>query len=97
VQGFELEVLKGAGEALARCEFVLTETSLISVNRGAPRTDEVIAFMKERGFRLFDVCAFHRREDHSLWQMDVLFINERSRFLPAQELNAENWSSPRWS
>ncbi len=91
VQGYELEVLKGATSYLPRCELVLLEASLIPVNRGCPLVDEVIAFMRARGFRLLDICSLLRRRDGALWQVDLLFIHPASPLVPAPELTAENW------
>jgi FkbM family methyltransferase len=91
VQGYELEVLKGAAQCLPTCEFVLLECSLIPINRGCPLIADVLAFMRERGFRLLDICAEHRRKDAALWQTDLMFINERSRYMPVPELTTSNW------
>jgi FkbM family methyltransferase len=82
-QGFELEVLRGAPEALARSEFVLLEVSLIPINEGCPMAREVLEFMAERGFRWIDVCGQWRRPDKALWQLDLLFLHESSAFMPS--------------
>jgi uncharacterized membrane-anchored protein YjiN (DUF445 family) len=42
---------------------------------GTPLVDEVIAFMKERGFQWYDVMGILRRpSDDALAQMDLLFV-----------------------
>ncbi|MEM1041289.1 MAG: FkbM family methyltransferase [Bacteroidota bacterium] len=81
VQGYELEVLRGASACLPTCEFVLMEVSVVPMNLGAPTVDEVFAFMTERGFRMLDLCDQHRRHD-VLVQVDLLFINVRSSHAP---------------
>jgi FkbM family methyltransferase len=91
VQGYELEVLKGAERLLPACEFVLLEASLIPINRGCSLIADIFAFMTERRFRLLDICSQVRRKDGALWQTDLMFVNERSRFIPVAELNADNW------
>lgn len=91
VQGYELEVLKGASDALTTAQFVLMETSLIQINRGCPLFSEVIAFMNGANFRLLDFCSQIRRKDKALWQTDLLFISNASPFLPVAELNSINW------
>lgn len=96
VQGYELEVLKGASKYLPGCDFILMEVSLIPVNKGCPMVTEIIEFMSSKKFRLFDICELHRRKDNSLWQADFLFINEASKFLPKSKLDPTNWSSPNW-
>ena len=82
VQGYELEVLKGAQDALLRTEFVLLEVSLIPINKGCPLVADVVNFMSERGFRLYDFCSQIRRPDLVLWQADFLFVSQQSPLLP---------------
>ena len=60
VQGYELDVLRGASAALQKAEFVLMEASLIPINRGCPLISEVIDFMSSRDFRLLDFCSQSR-------------------------------------
>jgi FkbM family methyltransferase len=79
VQGYELEVLRGAPAALAAAEVVLLEVNLIPINRGAPLLAETVAFMAANGFRAYDICSAIRRPlDDALWQTDVLFARETS-------------------
>lgn len=91
VQGYELEVLKGATRCLRTCEVVLLEASLIPTNRGCPLIAEVIAFMDSSGFYLTDFCSQIRRKDCALWQTDLLFLNKASKLVPNAELNSSNW------
>jgi FkbM family methyltransferase len=91
VQGYELEVLKGASELLKRTEFVLMEASLIPSNNGCPLLSDVINFMSEKNFRLLDFCSQIRRRDGALWQTDLLFIKNTSKFMPRASLDARNW------
>jgi hypothetical protein len=76
-----MEVLKGSTRILQQTEVVLLELSLIEINRGAPLIAEMIAFMKDHGFVLYDIVEFHRRpQDKALWQLDGLFVRSGSRF-----------------
>ena len=80
VQGFELEVLRGGPKTLAVAELVILETSLLPYNEGAPLFSEVIAFMADAGFAVYDFCGQFRREtDHTLFQTDVAFVREDSQ------------------
>ena len=90
-QGYELEVLRGASRVLASVEVVLLEVSLIPINKGAPSFAEVVRFMADRGFKLFDFCSQIRRKDGVLWQSDLLFF--RDGVLPnlVETLTPENW------
>lgn len=75
VQGYELEVLRGGLETLARAQAVLIELSLIEINQGAPILHEALDFMAGHGFVTFDIFEFHRRPlDGALNQIDVLFV-----------------------
>lgn len=79
VQGFELDVLRGAEETLAKVEFVILETSLLEFNKGAPLMSEVVAFMKARDFVSYDFCGQARRQtDHALHQTDIAFVRADS-------------------
>jgi FkbM family methyltransferase len=79
VQGYELEVLKGAEQLLATVEAVMMEVNLIAVYDGAPLADEVVAYMAAHGFRVYDVCTFFRRPyDQALWQVDMIFVRATS-------------------
>jgi FkbM family methyltransferase len=79
VQGFELEVLRGASRTLGEAELVILETSLLPYNEGAPLLAEVVAFLAERGFATLDFCGQWRREtDHMLFQTDVAFARLES-------------------
>ncbi|HEX3385634.1 MAG TPA: FkbM family methyltransferase [Mucilaginibacter sp.] len=77
VQGYEIEILKGATAILDNAQFVLSEISLIDINQDCPLFAEVIAFMDQKGFSVYDICSFMRRPlDRALWQTDVLFIRK---------------------
>jgi FkbM family methyltransferase len=79
VQGYELEVLKGAPVTLAAVEVVLMEVNLIPIYQGAPLLGETVSFMADRGFRAYDICSqIRRRLDEALWQTDMLFVRESS-------------------
>lgn len=93
VQGYELEVLKGAAQALGQAEAVLLEASILPVNAGAPPFEEFVAFLDRAGFRVLDFCGQGRRRDGVLWQVDLLFLRKGSRFAPKPEINSSNWGS----
>ena len=79
VQGYEIEVLRGAKQVLTKTEVILTEISLIEYNTGAPLFAEVVAWMRDCGFVAYDICGYARREsDNALFQIDVIFVREQS-------------------
>jgi FkbM family methyltransferase len=79
VQGFELEILKGAKRTLGISEVVIMEASLLPYNEGAPLFAEVVAFMNGAGFAAFDFCGQLRRQtDQVLFQTDIVFVRRES-------------------
>ena len=74
VQGYELEVLRGASRALVTAEAVLLEVSFRELYEGQPLAHEVIGYLGERGFAVGDICSFSQAADGTLLQSDLLFV-----------------------
>jgi FkbM family methyltransferase len=75
VQGYELEVLAGCDRVLRGVQAVLTETSFYKFHPAMPTAGDVIAYMKARGFVVYDVMGLLRlEEDDALGQMDLMFL-----------------------
>ncbi len=75
VQGFELEVLKGAENALKKGPALLLEVSFIDFLPHMPLVEDVMKFMGERDYVWHDVMGLSRRPaDDTLWQMDIFFL-----------------------
>ncbi len=80
-QGAELEVLAGATATLQRTEMVIAEVSLFRFFAGGPLLHEVVAFMRSRGFVVYDVAGHQRRPlDGALAQVDLVFVREDGPF-----------------
>lgn len=82
VQGYELEILKGGKRVLQNTQAVLMEVSLLDIHKGVPLIREVINFMYEYDFVVYDICSVSARRplDKALWQTDLLFVKEVSVF-----------------
>jgi len=79
VQGYELEVLKGAERVLPHVEVVFTEVNHIEVYDGAPLAADLIAWLARHGYALHDICNFMPRpSDGALWQTDMIFVRHDS-------------------
>lgn len=78
VQGFELEVLKGATRALDKCRWVLCEVSFSELYAGQCLFSDVAAFLAKQGF---EVHAFGERTPagRPLLQADLLFRKDSKR------------------
>lgn len=81
VQGYELEVLKGATHSLPSVQVVLAEVNLLDLYENVPLLGEFMSWMHERGWAAYDICGLMRRPlDRALWQADMIFVPENSRF-----------------
>ena len=79
VQGFELEVLKSAETLLPAFSWIYAECSHAPLYEGQALADEVITYLKGRGFRLVgQFNPSYARTDGSLLQADLLFERELS-------------------
>jgi len=76
VQGYELEVLRGASRVLAAADAVLLEVSFRELYEGQPLAHDIIAYLGARGFRIADICSYAQSADGALQQSDVLFLRE---------------------
>lgn len=74
VQGYELEVLRGAERVLRSLDAVLLEVSFRHLYEGQPLAHEIVGHMAGRGFRIFDVCSYSQDESGDLVQSDLLFV-----------------------
>jgi FkbM family methyltransferase len=79
VEGFELEVLRGANSVLKDLSYMELELSFAPVYSGAPLFGEVFAFASAHGFDVFAIEQTHG-DDSASGQMlmgDGIFINAR--------------------
>jgi FkbM family methyltransferase len=79
-QGSELLILEGAAECMKYAEIVLLEVSIHEYNKNAPLIADVLSFMKERDFLMFDIVDNHYING-ALAQIDIVFCRSSSRFL----------------
>jgi FkbM family methyltransferase len=89
-EGFELEVLNGAAQTLAKAECLIVETSVATRHEGSYVFADLIAFLAEHGFAfsdILDVQNFSGSGDISY--MDIAFVRasdggtKRASKLPA--------------
>ena len=86
VQGYELEVMKGASQALQRASVILMEVSLIELYEDNPLLEDVLKFMLKNNFVAFDICGLMRRtEDDVLAQIDMIFVSTNSPLFRKQQ------------
>ena len=81
IQGFELEALSGASTLFGKTEVFILETSLFRFLPKMPITREVIAFMADRNYELYDITEYIRRpHDGALGQVDLAFVKSEGMF-----------------
>ncbi|HEX7706876.1 MAG TPA: FkbM family methyltransferase [Thermoanaerobaculia bacterium] len=80
VQGYEIEVLEGAVESLARTDYIFVEAGIRALYQGAPRFTHVHEFLDAHGFHLIAMRAWHRG-NLTLVETDMLF--RRNELMPA--------------
>jgi FkbM family methyltransferase len=79
VQGWELEVLRGAEQTLPCLDHVFVESAIRPLYADAPRFTAVADFLLDRGFYLAGWRAWHRG-NHALVEADMLF--RRTALMP---------------
>lgn len=74
IQGFELEAIKGASKLFDKTELFILETAFFPFGGKFPEFIEVVNFMRECGYSVYDFPNFSRRPyDGALGQSDVCF------------------------
>ncbi|MBP0017177.1 MAG: FkbM family methyltransferase [Cyanobacteria bacterium SBLK] len=81
VQGYELEILKGAEENLAQMQVIIAELAVLELYQGVPLLSEIVEWFRQRNWETYDICGFWRRPlDLAMWNVDFMFI-PREHFL----------------
>ncbi len=76
VQGYELEALRGCEDLLDRFAYVYAECSFVELYGGQALADEVIAWLRERGFTLRGVHNMDYDSGGRAIQADFLFVRK---------------------
>ena len=81
VQGAELKVLEGATRVLEETEVVILEVTPFGTMIGGPQLADVVAYMNDHGFVVYDAWGFlYRPYDGALLQLDVAFVPQDGLF-----------------
>ena len=81
VEGGELRVLDGAPRVLEQAELVLLEVSLFELVPGSPLLHDVVAYMHERGFVVYELYGGHVRPlDGALAMINLAFVRDAGPF-----------------
>jgi FkbM family methyltransferase len=88
VQGGELEVLRGLGDAIASVQCVEVEVSFIKGYRDQPLFNEIYDFLCLSGFGLFDVQAFGVFNTRNAVQANAYFCRQSVATKRAKNIEA---------
>jgi FkbM family methyltransferase len=81
VQGYELEVLAGAGRVMRQVEVIVAECSLYPFQENIPLIHESVEHVVDLGFRLYDIADEVRWPSGTLAQIDLVFVAAGSQLL----------------
>lgn len=80
-QGYEFQILKGIENNLSKVEVILLELNFIEIYFNVKLAHEVISFLSDHNFVMYDICEIHRRPlDQALFQIDFLFVPRNAPF-----------------
>jgi FkbM family methyltransferase len=72
VQGYEIEVLKGAREAFELIDFIYAEAQFQELYKGGPLFNDLFDFLSER-YELLRMTSFRTDNDGKLMECDMIF------------------------
>ena len=75
VQGFELEVLEGASDALAEVTYVYVECSFVELYEGQAVASDIMNFLARKGFTMLGAYNLSVDREGVAVQLDCLFEN----------------------
>jgi FkbM family methyltransferase len=75
-QGYELPILQGGGSALERISAIQLEVSLTPLYKDQPCIEEVVPFLRKRGFLIYGLwpTGIRVRKQNRLIEADFIFI-----------------------
>jgi FkbM family methyltransferase len=77
VQGYEMEVLRGATRALQQTQALLVEVNYAPHYEGAVGFDDVHSFLRDEGFQLHGISAPYGDESRPLWA-DAMYVAKKA-------------------
>ena len=77
-QGYDLEVLRGAGQSLQAVRALQTEASVLGIYKGMPGYMDTLRRLDELGFDITGMYAVSRDTALRLVEFDCVMINRRA-------------------
>lgn len=79
VEGSEIDVLKGATETLKKTEAIIAEAWVVPRIKGTPKISDLVSFMLQHDFVIFDIVAGANDNKRYLRQVDLIFVKSTSK------------------
>jgi len=76
-QGYDLNVLTGASSSLKYIDYILVETSFISIYKDAPGFCKINKFLNDNKFFLTHIYPLSRNKNGNIVECDCLYKNSR--------------------
>jgi FkbM family methyltransferase len=93
VQGFELDVLEGAGALIASIDYCYLELSYVELYEGQPLASSVLSYLFSRGFQLAGV--FNQVDTRAFGPTQADFLLANNLGSKAQSVFSRNRNGPR--
>jgi len=93
-QGFDLEVIAGAGDRIRDVLAVQIEGMLNPIYRGAPTLDDTRRELERLGYYLASIAPISRGTDMRVVELDTLFLREGALPLTTVPLRPETTATP---
>jgi len=85
-QGTEVDIMKGGTKIIEKAEMIILESQVQEWNIGAPFITDVLNFMDNLGFKLFDIIDFHYQQHGILLQADLTFLKKDHKLFNLEQL-----------
>ena len=77
VQGFEIEVLKGAEAVIPFVEYIFAEAQFQELYKGSPLFTDLFDFLNAKGHQLVRMTDFRSDDEGKLMECDMIFKNQK--------------------
>jgi FkbM family methyltransferase len=81
-QGFDLNVIRGAGSLLTTIVALQTELSFRSIYHDAPSWQDALELLRERGFSVSNIFVVNLEQDLRAIEFDCILMNDQFASLP---------------
>lgn len=77
IQGGELDALVGCGQLLGRIKLIYVEVEFVSLYEGQPLFSDIDTFLREHGFKLYNLYDLWTHADGQLTSGDAIYLNSK--------------------